>query len=49
MAEGIETPEQLHALEGLGCDLGQGYLFARPLTADQIGELLREASDRRAA
>jgi diguanylate cyclase (GGDEF)-like protein len=29
-AEGIETDMQLHALRTLGCDLGQGYYFARP-------------------
>jgi EAL domain-containing protein (putative c-di-GMP-specific phosphodiesterase class I) len=30
-AEGIETPDQLHALRELGCDCGQGYLISRPL------------------
>jgi diguanylate cyclase (GGDEF)-like protein len=29
-AEGIETDLQLHVLRTLGCDLGQGYYFARP-------------------
>lgn len=33
-AEGIETAEQLAQLRALGCDLGQGYYFARPLPAD---------------
>lgn len=31
VAEGIETEEDLARLRALGCDLGQGYLFARPL------------------
>ena len=31
-AEGIETTEQFFLLRGLGCDEGQGYFFARPLT-----------------
>lgn len=31
-SEGIETPEQLAYLQALGCDRGQGYLYARPLT-----------------
>jgi diguanylate cyclase (GGDEF)-like protein len=34
VAEGIETQEQLDTLRALGCDRGQGYLFARPLDAD---------------
>ncbi|MFL5518271.1 MAG: EAL domain-containing protein [Gemmatimonadales bacterium] len=31
VAEGIEHPEQWHALRELGCGLGQGFLFARPM------------------
>jgi EAL domain-containing protein (putative c-di-GMP-specific phosphodiesterase class I) len=31
VAEGVETPAQLAFLKALGCDQGQGYLFARPL------------------
>jgi diguanylate cyclase (GGDEF)-like protein/PAS domain S-box-containing protein len=31
VAEGIEEPEQLEALRAVGCHLGQGYLFSRPL------------------
>ncbi len=34
--EGIETPEQRAYLHDLGCDLGQGYLFDRPLPAAAI-------------
>lgn len=30
VGEGIETREDLEALSGLGCDIGQGFLFARP-------------------
>lgn len=33
VAEGIEQPSQVQALLGLGCTVGQGYLFARPLPA----------------
>jgi len=33
VAEGIETEQQLELLTHLGCDVGQGYLFARPLLA----------------
>ena len=38
-AEGIETPEQLAALRSLGCDLGQGYLFSRPVPAEELRAL----------
>ncbi|GAB2175185.1 EAL domain-containing protein [Dongia sp. agr-C8] len=36
VAEGIETKEQADALRALHCIYGQGYRFARPLTADQV-------------
>jgi EAL domain-containing protein (putative c-di-GMP-specific phosphodiesterase class I) len=40
VAEGIETEAQRVALQDMGCQHGQGYLFARPLPADAIAELL---------
>ncbi len=43
VAEGIETPTQLMELQGLDCDRGQGYWFARPLPADEIERLLAAA------
>jgi two-component system CheB/CheR fusion protein len=36
VAEGIETEEQLAVLRDMGCDVGQGYLFARPLSAEDL-------------
>lgn len=36
IAEGIETPQQLHLLKQLDCQLGQGYLFSEPLPVDEI-------------
>ena len=36
VAEGVETETQRLALVDLGCDLGQGYHYARPLTADAL-------------
>lgn len=39
VAEGIETQQQLQWLQRLGCEFGQGYLFARPLVADEIEAL----------
>jgi EAL domain-containing protein (putative c-di-GMP-specific phosphodiesterase class I) len=41
VAEGIETREQYRLLRQLGCRYGQGYLFARPMSAEAVGELLR--------
>jgi len=38
-AEGVETVAQTAILEGLGCDTGQGYLFARPLPATALAGL----------
>jgi diguanylate cyclase (GGDEF)-like protein/PAS domain S-box-containing protein len=32
VAEGIETAEEMHHVRALGCEVGQGYYFARPLT-----------------
>jgi EAL domain-containing protein (putative c-di-GMP-specific phosphodiesterase class I) len=41
VAEGIETCEQYRLLRQLGCRFGQGFLFARPLSAEAVTELLR--------
>jgi diguanylate cyclase (GGDEF)-like protein len=40
VAEGVETAEQLAIVHDLGCDIGQGYYFARPAPADAVRELL---------
>jgi EAL domain-containing protein (putative c-di-GMP-specific phosphodiesterase class I) len=40
VAEGIETHEQRRLLQELGCRHGQGYLFARPLPASGLAEVL---------
>jgi len=45
IAEGVETPSQLAKLVQLGCNLAQGYLFARPEPGGRAGELLGQ--DRR--
>jgi EAL domain-containing protein (putative c-di-GMP-specific phosphodiesterase class I) len=40
VAEGIETTRESHKLQGIGCDIGQGYLFAKPMAKDQFVGLL---------
>ncbi|MGI4777888.1 MAG: putative bifunctional diguanylate cyclase/phosphodiesterase [Janthinobacterium lividum] len=40
VAEGIETEAQSAALANLQCDKGQGYLFAKPMTAPQVSQWL---------
>ena len=41
IAEGIETPEQAARLIEIGCPLGQGYHYSRPLDGETIATLLR--------
>ena len=40
VVEGIEKPEELARLRAVGGSLGQGYLFARPMDAEAMAELL---------
>lgn len=39
VAEGIETAEQAERLQSLGCHLGQGYYYARPMAAEDVSAL----------
>lgn len=41
IAEGVETLEQFEQLRLLGCDAVQGYLFSKPLTADNTTDFLK--------
>ena len=41
IAEGIETQQQLAALTAAGCDLGQGYLFSRPISGEELEKQLQ--------
>ena len=41
VAEGIEFPEQWSTLRELGCELGQGFYFARPMDATRTIEFLQ--------
>jgi EAL domain-containing protein (putative c-di-GMP-specific phosphodiesterase class I) len=42
IAEGVETPAQAHALRGLGCRRGQGFLFSEPVPAEKVDRLLAD-------
>lgn len=44
LAEGIETEEQAAALRSLGCELGQGYLYARPMPADDFALFIKRSA-----
>ncbi len=43
--EGIETTDQMTILQDLGCDIGQGFLFSRPISAGLIEEMLSSWDD----
>jgi len=43
VAEGIETREQAEALRELGCDIGQGFLFAKAVPAEELEDLAQSA------
>jgi EAL domain-containing protein (putative c-di-GMP-specific phosphodiesterase class I) len=50
IAEGIETTHESHKLQGIGCDIGQGYLFAKPMPKAQfIGTIRRRLVGKPAA
>jgi len=44
IAEGIETPQQQDLLISAGCDYGQGFLFSKPVPADEFEQLLHQHS-----
>jgi diguanylate cyclase (GGDEF)-like protein/PAS domain S-box-containing protein len=45
VAEGIEGYQQAEILQRLGCTIGQGFLFARPMPAEQVVELLGQSAE----
>jgi EAL domain-containing protein (putative c-di-GMP-specific phosphodiesterase class I) len=40
VAEGIENAEQVARLKTIGCQIGQGYYFSRPLRGEEFSALL---------
>ena len=41
VAEGIESSEESRFMRDIGCSYGQGYLFEKPLAADEMASLLK--------
>jgi len=44
IAEGVETQSQFDLLQQIGCDYGQGFLFSRPVPADQFETMMENAA-----
>ena len=44
IAEGIESYDQVALLQSLGCEIGQGFLFAHPLKATEIIDVITDLS-----
>ena len=40
LCEGVETPEQSEFLKAVGCDIQQGFYFSRPVTREQLQEIM---------
>ena len=45
ICEGIETDEQVVLLKNLGCDMAQGYHYARPMASHAFEEILKDNHD----
>ena len=43
VAEGVERTEHLECLQGMGCDVMQGYLFSRPMPGEEVSDYLLSA------
>lgn len=46
LAEGVETREQVEFLKEIGCDMVQGFYYAKPMPAEEFYELLKQDRDR---
>lgn len=44
ISEGVEEPEQLETLKNIGCDYIQGFIWGRPMSAEEAGGLVRSLS-----
>ena len=43
VAEGVETKQEWNVLKKLGCDLGQGYIWSKPLPSHELLKHMSEA------
>jgi diguanylate cyclase (GGDEF)-like protein len=46
IAEGVEHESQAHSLREIGCDMAQGFLYSRPVLADEVIPMVRAISPR---
>ena len=44
VSEGIETVEQLDMLRSLNCEIGQGFLFAKPMPIEDYDKMIKDYS-----
>lgn len=45
VSEGIETAEQLDMLRNINCEIGQGFLFAKPMPIEDFDKLIKENAE----
>ena len=45
VSEGVEDDKQLKMLEDIGCEIGQGFLFAKPMPIADYDKLLSDYSE----
>ena len=46
IAEGIETPEQEAVMKEIGCTLGQGFLYSKPVKADELSMVMQKNKEK---
>jgi EAL domain-containing protein (putative c-di-GMP-specific phosphodiesterase class I) len=49
VAEGIDNASDLQAIHRMGCDIGQGFFFARPMPKAEFVSMLRQRVGRKMA
>ena len=49
VAEGVETDEQIEALQAIGCDIAQGFYFSRPIPVEEFEKILKKEKAKNSA